>query len=618
MSVIEQWQDEGRLSKLAAEGLHQWLTTPAYADHREEIAALIQAGDTDELEDAFRTHIAFGTGGIRGKMGPGPNRINLRTIGEAAQGLAQYVLKETGREGARRGVAIAYDTRNNSARFAHEAAAIIAANDITAHLFDAPRSTPELSFAVRKIDAVAGIVISASHNPPRDNGFKAYWSDGGQVVPPHDAAIIAEAGAVANIERIDFDTAAEQGLIRSLGSDTDTAYIEETRLTVTGNRGGRIVFTPLHGVGATSIVPALRTLGFSDLHVVDVQNDGNGDFPTVTGGIANPESPEAMALAIQKAAEIDADLVIASDPDADRLGCALPLDDRGWDAAPSDLALNGNQIGALLCHYLLSSLEARGDLPPEPVVCQTIVTTDLTGRIARAFGARVVDNLLVGFKYIAAVIADLEANETFLFGTEESHGYLATDVVRDKDAASAAMLLAQCAADALSRGETVRDVLDDIYREHGYFRELQKSVTREGVSGSGDIQTIMSALRQNPPDALGPYPVVRVVDRQAGKFRDLETGASGIVEGDTGNVLAYTLSEAGHTRVTARPSGTEPKIKYYVSASSLDIDCEQENLEATKIAVDGAAEEILDAIAELAESALRESGSPTASTGRAS
>lgn len=605
MEAIHKWTSEGRLSQMAAERIERWLTDSAFAEFRGEILDLIRSEDIDELEDSFRTQIVFGTGGIRGKMGPGPNRINSRTLGEAAQGLARHILNEVGQKQIECGVAIANDTRVNSDRFARDTATIIAANGITAHLFDGPRSTPELSFAVRKLNAVAGIVISASHNPPQDNGFKAYWSDGAQVVPPHDAAIIAQAEAVTHIRRLDYDKAIDKGLIKPLGKEVDDAYIQETQLHVSDARLGRIVFTPLHGVGATSILPALGALGFSDVHVVDAQNDGNGNFPTLPGGVANPESPEAMTLAIQKATEIGADLVIASDPDADRLGCALPLPDCGWDAAPSDLALNGNQIGALLCHYILSGRKARGELPARPVVCETIVTTDLTGLIAQSFGARVVDNLLVGFKYIAAAIASLDQDETFLFGTEESHGYLATDVVRDKDAASAAMLLAQCVADALAGGRTARDVLDDVYREHGYFRELQKSVTRAGAAGGNDIRTIMTQLRQDPPTAIGSYPVIRVVDYQTGGFRNLKTGDSGVVEGEKGNVLAFTLSDAGHTRVTVRPSGTEPKIKYYVSASSIDVEGATRNdLAATKKNVDTAAHEILDAITEIAESTV--------------
>lgn len=605
MEALKTWLDEGRLSSSAVGAIEHWMSASGFEEFGDPIVDLIEARDTEELEDAFRTHITFGTGGIRGKMGPGPNRINTRTIGEAAQGLAQYILNESGQNGANRGVAIANDTRNNSNRFAREAASIIAATGITAHLFESPRSTPELSFAVRKLGAVAGIVISASHNPPQDNGFKAYWNDGGQVVPPHDTAIIEQADGVTEILRTDFEKALDKGLIRWIGEEIDTAYVEETRLVVTAARGGRIVFTPLHGVGATSIVPALTSLGFDDIHVVEGQNDGDGNFPTLPGGVANPESPDAMTQAIRSAADIGADLVMASDPDADRLGCALPLPNRGWNADPAELALNGNQIGALLCHYLLSALKRRGALPARPVVCETIVTTDLTGIIARAHGARVVDNLLVGFKYIASVIADLAPGETFLFGTEESHGYLATDIVRDKDAASAAMLLAQCSADAVAEGRTVRDVLDEVYVEHGYFCELQKSVTRTGASGNQDIQTIMHTLRQDPPDDIGGYPVVRVVDRQDGSCRHLPTGRTEAIKGDKGNVLAFTLSDAGHTRVTARPSGTEPKIKYYVSASSRDIEgATHDNLEETKEAVDAAAHRILNAMAQLAESAV--------------
>lgn len=603
---IEAWRTNGQLSEPAADAVLAWLSEPPYEAFTDEICGLIDQGDTNELEDAFRTHIAFGTGGIRGKMGPGPNRINLRIIGEAAQGLARYILKETGDDGARRGVAVANDTRNNSTRFAREVARILAANGITAYLFETPRATPELSFAVREIGAVAGVVISASHNPPRDNGFKAYWSDGGQVIPPHDKAIMAEAEAVTDIPPLSFEQAASAGRVKILGDEVDTAYITKTQLNVTQARDVSIVFSPLHGVGATSVVPALKKLGFGNVHVVATQNDQDGNFPTVTGGVSNPEDPKALTLAIEKAAELDADLVLATDPDADRLGCAVPLPDLGWAAEPSELAIDGNRIGVVLCHYLLSRLAAEGAMPDRPVVAETIVTTDLTGLVARAFGARVVDNLLVGFKYITEVINHLENEETFVFGAEESHGYLATDLVREKDAASAAMLFAQCAADAKARGETIRDQLDAIYRYFGYFREIQKSVTREGATGSQDIQNIMASLRESPPAKIGKWDVITVIDRLEGTSRRPYSGEQEQVDGDRGNVLAFALSEAGHTRVTARPSGTEPKIKYYVSASSLDLSGVQSTgLDETKCAVDAAAAEILDATVELAERAVR-------------
>lgn len=605
---IENWTAENRISAAAFQGLSQWLIDPEFADFVPEIQLLIEDGDIDELEDAFRTHIEFGTGGIRGKMGPGPNRINLRTIGEAAQGLAQYILK-SGIEDARdKGVVIAYDTRNNSDVFARETAAIIAGNGIVARLFDGPRATPHLSFALRQTGAVAGVVISASHNPPSDNGFKACWIDGGQVVPPHDKNIIAEVGAVKRLDRIDYADGVDRELIEVLDEKLDAQYVEKlVDLSLCDARDIRVVYTPLHGVGSTSVVPALQNLGYSHLRVVEAQDVPDGNFPTVAGGVANPEDPGALSLAIEEARRVRADVVLASDPDADRLGCALPDPQKGWDAAPDNLAINGNQIGAILCYYILTSLRDQGKLPDKGVVCKTIVTTDLISLIARDFGLIPVDNLLVGFKYIGDVINSLADDETFVFGTEESHGYLFTDFVRDKDAAVAAVLLAECAAQLKRQGRTLRDYLDDIYRAFGYFCEVQRSTYREGARGNEEIAQIMNGLRQNPPAEIGGYRVVEVIDRQTNTVRNVQAGSTRTIQGAMGNVLAFTLSEKGHTRVTARPSGTEPKIKYYVSATSADCaDLAGEDLAQTRENVDQFAQEIVNGMLVSAECALKE------------
>ena len=602
---VKNWAAENKISAAAFQGLSQWLIEPEFADFVPEIQLLIENEDIDELEDAFRTHIEFGTGGIRGKMGPGPNRINLRTIGEAAQGLAQYILK-SGIEDARdKGVVIAYDTRNNSDVFARETASIIAGNGLIAHLFDGPRATPHLSFALRQTGAVAGVVISASHNPPSDNGFKAYWIDGGQVVPPHDKNIIAEVGAVKRLNSVDYEEGVERGLIEVLDAKLDVQYVESLAdLSLCDARDISVVYTPLHGVGATSVVPALRKLGYSP-HLVEAQDVPDGNFPTVAGGVANPEDPGALSLAVEDAKRIRADIVLASDPDADRLGCALPHPQKGWDAALEDLAINGNQIGAILCYYILTSLKEQDKLPDRGVVCKTIVTTDLISLIARDFGLTPVDDLLVGFKYIGDVINNLSDDETFVFGTEESHGYLFTDFVRDKDAAVAAVLLAECAAKLKRQGRTLRDYLDDIYRAFGYFCEVQKSTYREGARGNEEIAQIMNGLRQNPPAAIGGYRVVEVIDRQTNTVHNLQTGNTRTIEGSTGNVLAFTLSEKGHTRVTARPSGTEPKIKYYVSVTSADCaDLAGEDLTQTRKNVDQFAYEIVNGMLDSAEYAL--------------
>ena len=602
---IKNWAAENKISAVAFQGLSQWLIEPEFADFVPEIQLLIENEDIDELEDAFRTHIEFGTGGIRGKMGPGPNRINLRTIGEAAQGLAQYILKSGIEDTSDKGVVIAYDTRNNSDVFARETASVIAGNGIVARLFDGPRATPHLSFALRQTGAVAGVVISASHNPPSDNGFKAYWIDGGQVVPPHDKNIIAEVGAVKRLNSVDYEEGVERGLIEVLDAKLDALYVESLAdLSLCDARDISVVYTPLHGVGATSVVPALRKLGYSP-HLVEAQDVPDGNFPTVAGGVANPEDPGALSLSVEDAKRIRADIVLASDPDADRLGCALPHPQKGWDAAPEDLAINGNQIGAILCYYILTSLKEQNKLPDRGVVCKTIVTTDLISLIARDFGLIPVDNLLVGFKYIGDVINNLSEDQSFVFGTEESHGYLFTDFVRDKDAAVAAVLLAECAAQLKRQGRTLRDYLDDIYRAFGYFCEVQKSTYREGARGNEEIAQIMNGLRQNPPAAIGGYRVVEVIDRQTNTVHNLQTGNTRTIEGSTGNVLAFTLTKEGHTRVTARPSGTEPKIKYYVSAASADCaDLAGEDLAQTRKNVDQFAQEIVNGMLDSAEYAL--------------
>lgn len=604
--AIDAWVSANKLSAEAGQNIKKWLQEPAYAAFKDEITTMLENDDRDELEDAFRTNIEFGTGGIRGKMGAGPNRINARTIGEAAQGLAQYVLKSGIENAAQRGVVIACDTRNNSDVFSRETACIFAGNGITARIFKTHRATPELSFALRETGAITGVVISASHNPPSDNGFKAYWDDGGQVVPPHDKNIIEEVKVVGDITRIDFEEGVQKGLIQTLGEEIDKPYVENlVGLSLNDARDIGIVYTPLHGVGATSIVPALQKLGYANLNVVAAQNTPDGNFPTVANGVANPEDPNALTLAIAEAKEKKADIVLASDPDADRLGCALPHTNKGWDAEPHELAMNGNQIGAILAYYILDTKNKKGTLPTKGVVCKTIVTTDLITLIANHFGAKPVDNLLVGFKYIADVINNLSNDETFLYGTEESHGYLAGDFVRDKDAAAAAVLLSECAAQLKAEGKTVREYLDNIFKQFGYFHESQKATYREGAQGNREITQIMIGLRENSPTQIGGHDVVEVIDYQSGQAKNLKTGRTRTLDSSKGNVLAFTFTDAGHTRVTARPSGTEPKIKYYISATSADHpQLASDDLTQSKQNIDTLANEIIDGMLQAADQAL--------------
>ena len=598
ISKINEWTVCGILPRTACAALVRWLTEAEFAAFREDIIALVEAGDTDELEDTFGSVLAFGTGGIRGRMGPGPNRFNSHTVGLASQGLAQYIAGTISGGTADRGeieagVVVAWDTRHNSESYARETARVLAANAIPVLIFEGFRSTPALSFAVRDLHASAGVMISASHNPPGDNGFKVYGPDGGQVVAPRDEAITREMGRVAEIRRVDYDSAVTDGLIRTIGKDLDGRYLDVlTEMSLADGRDIRLVYTPLHGVGMTSVAAALEKMGYRDVHNVDEQTVPDADFSTLDQGIANPEKPGAFRLGIQKAEEIGADLVLASDPDADRIGCALPLTGRGWTATPEELVLNGHQIGALLCHYVLVRRHAAGMLPGRGLFCQTAVTSDLAAIIARSFGMEVVDDLPVGFKHVGAAIANMPPDMTFVFGTEESHGYLADARIRDKEAATG-ILLAEYSALLKRDHRTLRDALDDIYREYGYFRDVHHSVVLPGADGTRRISGIMAALRASPPGELGGRTVCRMIDRQSRLGRDLRTGATAQVGGSPVNILAFTFSEAGHTRVIVRPSGTEPTIKYYVSASTVDIDGSRDYIDGSRDYIDGLAESIL-------------------------
>lgn len=623
ISRINTWIADGILPRTTGAALVRWLTDADFDAFREDIIALVEAGDTDDLEDAFGSALAFGTGGIRGRMGPGPNRFNTHTVGLASQGLAQYIAGMEGKTGhggeknnaddvraedrgkavdrgeagspaeraGGRTVVVAWDTRHNSDAFAKETARVLAANGIPVLIFEGCRSTPALSFAVRELHAVSGVMISASHNPPGDNGFKVYGPDGGQIVAPHDEGITVEMRRVGEILRIPFDEGIERGLIRTIDPRVDARYIAVLAdLSLDGARDVRVVYTPLHGVGMTSVAAALEKLGYRDVHLVDEQVAPDGAFPTLEGGIANPEKPSAFRLGIRKAAETGADLVLASDPDADRIGCALPLPGRGWEAPPESLVLNGHQIGVLLCYYMLSRKQAAGTIPGRGLFCKTIVTSDLAALIARSFGLHVVVDLPVGFKHVGAEIERMPEGTTFVFGTEESHGYLADARIRDKEAATG-ILLAEFAARAKQDNRTLRDELDEIYRTHGYFREVQRSVVLPGTEGTRRIEGIMAALRDEPPRRMGGRAVCRMIDRLSGQARDLSADTTGTVTGEKVNILVFTFSETGHTRVIVRPSGTEPTIKYYVSASTRDMD-------GTRGSIDRLADTVLDAMIE--------------------
>ncbi len=548
-----------------------WLDDPVIAGpDKQEIRDLLAAGDEAALTDRFYQELEFGTGGLRGVIGAGLNRMNVYTVGAAAQGLANYIAAQ-GDAAKKAGVVVAYDCRRMSPEFALRTAEVMAGNGITAYLFDGLRPTPELSFAVRHLGCTAGVVITASHNPPQYNGFKAYWSDGGQVVPPHDARIIEEVrrvGGFGSVRAMNPDRARANGLLKTVGHNLDDAFLQQVHDSCLDPEACRaegarlkIVFTSLHGTGGVLIPQALRRRGFQQVIEVPEQAQPDGEFPTVQS--PNPEEGAALGLAIALARRRGADLVIGTDPDADRVGIAVPRADGEFEL------VSGNRIGALLCYYICEQLTSRGKFPANPVVLSTIVSSDLMKEIARSYGAEVVETL-TGFKWIGAKLRqyDLEGTPAspakhFVFGAEESYGYLPARFTRDKDAVTSAAFLAEMAAWAAAEGKTLLDVLDDLFRRFGYYHEGAKSIALPGKEGAERMKAVMSALRAEPPYEIAGYTVAAVADIMTGENRNAVTGKL-ISRYDVppANVLIFTLADGG--KVIARPSGTEPKIKFYI------------------------------------------------------
>ena len=537
-------------------------------DFRDGVQKLLDEGSWEELSDRFYTDLEFGTGGLRGVIGGGYNRMNPFMIRRATQGLAQYVLREgtTGPDG-RPAAVIAHDSRRFSDTFALQTALVFAGNGIKAYLFPALRPTPELSFALRTLGASAGVVVTASHNPPEYNGYKVYWNDGSQVVAPHDTAIIAEVQSVTtDIRALDKEAALEQGLLEYLGSDMDDAYVEATkaisvRPELLREKGSSVsvVYTPLHGTGAMMVERILGELGVQ-VTTVPEQREPDGNFPTVE--FPNPEEASAMKMAVELGKKQGADLVMGTDPDSDRLGIAVP------DGEDMRL-VTGNQLGVLLVDYMFSGLAETGRLPAKPAFVKTIVTTELQRKVAEHYGATVFDTL-TGFKHIAGVMRELEADPdgpVYVMGDEESYGYLIGTHVRDKDAISAVLLTTEMALHHVSQGKSVLDRLDEIYEQFGYFEEIQISKYFRGQSGKEVMAGVMQQLRQNPPRTFGGVEVSRIRDVKAGTLYDLARGE--YVEDiplPPSNVLQFFLAD--ETVVSARPSGTEPKIKFYASATA--------------------------------------------------
>lgn len=558
-------EEEGQVSHSAAEGIRRWLTEPPFATYRDRLVADILAARWKPLDEAFYTVLEFGTGGRRGRMYPvGTNVLNDRTIGESARGLADYV---TGRKGADapRSCVIARDTRHHSPEFAERCARVLAGAGFKVYLFADYRSTPLLSFAVRHLGCDAGIMITASHNAPSDNGFKCYAATGGQVVPPDDAGIIAcvKAASDREIPEVDLDEAMEAGSIVLVGKEVDDAYIAAVvGESVSTARDLGIVYTPMHGVGETSVAAALIADGFARVDVLASQRTPDGDFPNVPGHVSNPEIPKTLDASIAEAKATGADLVLASDPDADRIGVGVPLT---GDPSGDWTTLDGNQIGVLIAAFVLEKTKASGRLRPDHYLVTTLVTTQMAKAIAEGYGVRTEDNLLVGFKWIGLQV-DESGPEGFLYGFEESHGYLKGTHARDKDAAVAAMLFAELAADLKARGKTVLQYLDELYRRVGYHGERLINKVMEGREGVAQIKALMAAFRSKPPTTVAGLKVGDVFDYQSHEVRRAD-GSTSPLPAPSGDLLIFHLDEPG-TRFAARPSGTEPKIKFYLFARS--------------------------------------------------
>jgi len=533
--------------------VNRWLHG-AYDDETKSTIQQMLDNNPQELIESFYRNLEFGTGGLRGIMGVGSNRMNKYTVGAATQGFANY-LKANFPDLDRIKVAIAFDSRNNSQYFAKVTADVFSANDIKVYLFEDLRPTPELSFAIRHFGCQGGIVITASHNPKEYNGYKAYWDDGGQLISPHDKNVIAEVNKITDISDVKFESNPE--LIEVIGEDIDNLYIENIKSlslspdAIQRQKALKIVYTPIHGTGAKLVPMALRSFGFENIFTVDEQMVADGNFPTVIS--PNPEESAALEMALNLADSVNADLVMATDPDADRVGIAIRKDGKL-------VLLNGNQAATLLIYYLLEKWRENGKLTGKEYIVKTIVTSEILFDIADKYKVEKFD-VLTGFKYIADIIKELEGVKTFIGGGEESYGYLVGDFVRDKDAISSCAMIAEVAAWAADKGVGLFDLLKNIYKEFGFYKEDLVSVVRKGKAGAEEIQKMMEGFRDNPPEILNDTKLVKIKDYLSGIEKDVVSGIEKKIKLPKSNVLQF-FTEDG-SKISVRPSGTEPKIKFY-------------------------------------------------------
>ena len=539
--------------------INHWLQGNYDKDTKNEINALLDSESFLELTDSFYKNLEFGTGGLRGIMGPGSNRINKYTIGSATQGLSNFLLKKY--PGEKISVAVAHDSRNKSDYFAKITAEVFSANDIHVHFFKELRPTPELSFAIRHLGCKSGVMITASHNPKEYNGYKAYGWDGGQFTSPDDQMVMHEVSAISTIDLVKFNRIEEN--IELIDESLDNLYLDKiaelsmSMEAIERQKDLKIVYSPIHGTGITLVPAALKKFGFENIHIVEEQSTPDGNFPTVI--YPNPEEKEALTLALAKAKNIDADLVLATDPDADRVGIAIKNNDGEF------ILLNGNQTGSLLINYLLTAWEQNGKLTGNEYVISTVVTTKLIEDIALSKNVGFYETL-TGFKWIGALMTELQGKKVFIAGGEESYGYLVGELVRDKDAVISCAFIAEMAAFYKDQGSSLYQAMLDMYEQYGFYKEKLVSITKKGKTGAEEIKALMERFRTNTPSSLGGSKVVKLKDYELGKETDLLTGSEKTLDYPKSDVLQFITADS--CIISARPSGTEPKIKFYCSVKT--------------------------------------------------
>jgi len=530
-----------------------------YDQHTKDQILALQTSNPDELADSFYRNLEFGTGGLRGLMGVGTNRVNKYTIGMATQGFSNY-LKKTYPDSSIQ-IAIAHDSRNNSRFFAETTANVFAANGIKVYLFEALRPTPELSFAIRKLGCQAGVVCTASHNPKEYNGYKAYWNDGGQLVPPHDKNVITEVEAIKSVDEVKWDGGAAN--ITIIGAELDAQYIEMVKDlsvypdVVSAQKDLKIVYTPIHGTGITLVPKVLQAFGFENVHIVEEQSTPDGNFPTVK--YPNPEESETMSIGLAKARELNADILLGTDPDADRVGIGVKNHKGEW------VLMNGNQTAVLAFAYMMEARKAKGIAQPNDMVVSTIVTTEMINEVARQNKVACY-NVLTGFKWIAEKIKELEGKENYVIGGEESFGLMIGDQIRDKDAVSAVALMCEMAAYEKNKGRSLFDKMIDLYIQYGFYYENLISITKKGMNGQKEIADMMEGYRSNPPSSINGSAVTTLLDYQLQVGKNLQTGETWPIQLPKSNVLQFITADG--SKISARPSGTEPKIKFYFSVNT--------------------------------------------------